>query len=101
MASRLKLQTELEELLGSENVYFQPPSSVLMRYPAIVYERDNIHNRHADDGIYAQSLKYSLTVIDYDPDSKIVEKVAKLPKCSFSRHFTSDNLNHDVFTIFY
>lgn len=101
MHDRLGLHEKLCEILGSRNVYFQPPSSVLMRYPAIVYELDNIRNRHADDGIYAQSLKYSLTVIDYDPDSKIVEKVAKLPKCSFSRHFTSDNLNHDVFTIFY
>lgn len=37
MASRLDLQTFLEELLESKNVYFQPPESVKMKYPAIVY----------------------------------------------------------------
>lgn len=101
MHDRLGLHEELCEILGSRNVYFQPPVSVSMKYPAIVYERDNIRNEHADDNPYMQSLAYSLTVIDYDPDSEIVSKVSQLPKCQFSRHFTSDNLNHDVFTIYY
>ena len=101
MHDRLDLHEELCKILGSRNVYFQPPVSVSMKYPAIVYERDNIHNSHADDGVYKQSLVYSVTVIDFDPDSEIVEKISKLPKCSFSRHFTSDNLNHDVFTLYY
>lgn len=101
MHDRLDLHEELCKILGSRNVYFQPPSSVSMKYPAIVYERDNIRNSHADDNVYKQSLAYSVTVIDFDPDSEIVEKISKLPKCSFSRHFTSDNLNHDVFTLYY
>lgn len=101
MHDRLDLHEELCKILGSRNVYFQPPVSVSMKYPAIVYERDNIRNSHADDGVYKQSLAYSLIVIDFDPDSEIVKKISKLPKCSFSRHFTSDNLNHDVFTLYY
>ena len=72
-----------------------------MKYPAIVYELDNIRNEHANDSVYMQPRVYSLTVIDSDPDSEIVEKISKLPKCSFSRHFTSDNLNHYVFIIYY
>lgn len=101
MASRLDLQTELETLLGSRNVYYQPPASVRMKYPAIVYSRSNIENRHADDGVYMQSHFYELIVIDEDPDSEIVEKVSKLSGCRFDRHFTSENLNHDVFTLYY
>lgn len=101
MHDRLDLHEELCKILGSRNVYFQPPVSVSMKYPAIVYERDNIRNSHADDGVYKQSLVYSVTVIDFDPDSEIVDKISKLPKCSFSRHFTSDNLNHYVFTLYY
>lgn len=101
MHDRLGLHEELCKILGSRNVYFQPPVSVSMKYPAIVYERDNIRNEHANDSVYMQPRVYSLTVIDSDPDSEIVEKISKLPKCSFSRHFTSDNLNHDVFTIYY
>ncbi len=36
-----------------------------------------------------------------DPDSVIVEKVSKLPRCRFDRHYTADELNHDVFTLYY
>ena len=101
MNSRLELQTMLEELLGSRNVYFQPPESIKMKYPAIVYSRSDIENRAADNSVYTQSHFYQLIVIDEDPDSEIVEKVSKLPKCRFDRHYTADNLNHDTFTIYY
>lgn len=101
MASRLKLHEELCELLESRNVYFQPPSSVSMNYPAIVYSRNGIDNVHADDEVYDQHYSYEIIVIDEDPDSEIVVKVSKLPMCRFDRHYAADNLNHDVFTIYY
>lgn len=101
MGSRLDLQTELETLLGSQNVYYQPPASVRMNYPAIVYSRSNIENRHADDDVYMQAYFYEVIVIDEDPDSEVVENISKLPGCRFDRHYTSDNLNHDVFTLYY
>lgn len=79
MASRLDLQTFLEELLKSKNVYFQPPESVKMKYPAIVYALDDIENVHADNGVYSSHRHYSVTVIDSDPDSELVGTVyAKL-----------------------
>lgn len=101
MESRLELQILLEELLGSRNVYYQPPESVKMKYPAIVYSRQDIDNRHANNNVYIQNNVYSITVIDENPDSEIVKKVSLLPMCNFNRHYTSDNLNHDVFTIYY
>lgn len=101
MGSRLELQTVLEELLGSRNVYYQPPASVLMKYPAIVYSRDDIANTFADNRVYMQVTAYMVTVIDKNPDSEIVTKVSQLPMCSFERHYVSDNLNHDVFTLYF
>ena len=100
MASRLQLQTLLENLLGSSEVYFQPPASVFMNYPAIVYSRYDIQNTHADNLVYGQKTAYQIIVIDEDPDSEIVKKVSMLPVCSFDRHYTADNLNHDVFTLY-
>ena len=96
---RLELHELLCEVLGSRNVYYQPPASVQMQYPAIRYSRYNIENEPADNIPYKQSHFYQLTVIDADPDSEIVHKVSKLPMCVFDRHYTADNLNHDVFTI--
>lgn len=101
MSSRIELQDELEKLLGSKNVYYQPPESVKMQYPAIVFHRSNIDNNFADDLVYRQSHFYELIVIDKDPDSEIVEAVSKLPTCRYDRHYTAENLNHDVFTIYY
>ena len=101
MASRLKLQTELEIILGSRNVYFQPPESIRMIYPAIVYSRARIDNRHANDFVYKQNDAYEVIVIDRNPDSEIVRKISKLSKCRFDRHYKADNLNHDVFTLYY
>ena len=101
MGSRLDLQTKLETLLGNQNVYYQPPASVRINYPAIVYSRSNIENRHADDDVYMQAYFYEVIVIDEDPDSEVVENISKLPGCRFDRHYTSDNLNHDVFILYY
>ena len=101
MASRLELHEVLCKILRSRNVYFQPPASVKMQYPAIVYERSDIQNTPANNGVYLQSLQYQVTVIDKNPDSEIVAGVSKLPRCSFDTHFTADNLNHDVFTLYF
>lgn len=101
MGSRLELHEILCEILGSRNVYYQPPESVKMKYPAIVYSRDNIRNTFANNAVYTQKRSYQITVIDKDPDSEIVERVSRLPMCSFNRHFKSDNLNHDVFILHY
>lgn len=101
MSRRLELHEILCGVLGSRNVYFQPPATVKMKYPAIVYSRDDIENEFADNGVYKQAYFYQVTVIDSNPDSEIVHKVSRLPMCIFDRHYASDNLNHDVFTICY
>lgn len=101
MHNRLDLHELLCEVLGSRNVYYSPPESVKIKYPAIVYSRSDIDNKFANDSVYKQSHVYSITVIDDDPDSEIVERMSNIPKCKFDRHFVSDNLNHDLFTLYY
>lgn len=101
MADRLGLQSLLEHILGRRNVYFQPPPTVQMVYPAIVYSRSSIDNLSADDQVYKQDTAYEVVVIEYDPDSRIVYDISKLPKCRHTRHFKEDNLYHDVFRIYY
>ena len=86
---------------GNRHVYFQPPESVKIKYPAIIYSRNDIDNRFANNDVYKQTYNYQVTVIDRDPDSEIVDKISKLPTCRFNRHFVSDNLNHDVFILYY
>lgn len=101
MGQRLELQALLTQILGSNNVYFQPPPTIEMHYPCIVYHRDYQLVNHADDNPYKKRWRYLVTVIDRDPDSEIPGKVSDLPMCSYDRFFTFHNLNHDVFKIFF
>lgn len=86
---------------ASDHVYFQPPSNIRIAYPCIIYSLANIDTKFADNIPYAHQRQYSLTVIDKNPDSLIVDKVASLPRCSFDHPYTADNLNHWAFSIYY
>lgn len=101
MSNRLELQTRLEDILGSRNCYFQPPASVQMNYPAIVYSLSNIEKLHANDDMYQPLMAYTITLIDKNPDTKFLVEILKLPYCRFDRFYASDNLNHWVFTLYY
>lgn len=96
--NRKELQKILELALGSKNVYYQPPENFEMNYPAIVYERSNIDTDYADDHLYKVSYTYQIALVEYDPSSDILYKLLDIG-CRHNRHFTSEGLNHDIFTI--
>lgn len=98
---RSQLQTLLEGLIGNTNVYFQPPATVKMQYPCIVYHRDGADTKFADNRPYSIKKRYLVTVIDRNPDSVIPDKVAQLPLSTHSQFYTADNLNHDVFSLYF
>lgn len=99
MAPRLDLQNLLETC--APHVYFQPPESLKMAYPCIVYRRDFADTLFADNKPYLHRKRYQVIVIDKSPDSPIPAKVAALPMCVFDRHYTADQLNHDAFKLFF
>lgn len=101
MARRLELQEKLEELLGSRNVYYQPPETIKMEYPAIVYSKSDIESRHADDAVYSSMISYEVIVIDRRPDNPVIDELLKIQYCSFTRNYKSDNLEHDVLRLYY
>ena len=95
---------ELHEILkscGAKKVYFQPTSNVSLEYPCIVYQRDSADTSFADNVPYRYTKRYQVTVIEKDVDSPIPDAVAALPLCTFSRNFVTDNLIHDVFTLYF
>lgn len=100
-------RTKLHELLvlttglPSAQIYFQPPANVQMKYPCVVYQRDRARTLFADDNPYHKTKRYQVTIIDRDPDSDIPDKVSNLPMCLFDRFFTANNLNHDVYNIYF
>lgn len=98
---REELQTLLENILGTRNVYFQPPENLRMNYPCIVYNRDDADTKFANNNPYSYQKRYQVIVVDRDPNSATPDKIAQLPMCTFNRFYTADNLNHDVFNLYF
>lgn len=101
MGNRVELQTLLATILGSKNVYFQPPEANKIKYPCIVYKLNGVITLFANDVPYSRTKSYTVTVIDKNPDSAIPDKIGQLSKCIFNTFYTVDNLNHTVYTLYY
>jgi hypothetical protein len=99
MAPRLLLHQLLETLV--DHVYFQPPATISIQYPCIIYRRDFADSKYADNLPYKYLQRYQVMVIDTDPDSVIVPKVANLPTSVFNRYYATEGLNHDVFNVYF
>lgn len=102
MERRLELHEKLCDILGSRQCYFNPPESVKLKYPCIVYNRENGDSRYAGNYLYRYYKSYSITVIDRNPDSEYPDTIhASFPLCQFERWFVSDGLSHWVLRLFY
>ena len=99
MADRMTLHSRLVSVLGSKHVYFQPPPSVKLLYPCIVYKFNGTNSQHADDMKYRTNERYIVTIIDRNPDSDIRKRLEKLPYVRHERSYTADNLYHNVYEI--
>lgn len=103
MGTRAELQAYLQTIADTVNgrVYYQPPEDVKLSYPCIIYKRGLIESKHANNKAYMYRTRYDVTLIDHDPDSAMIPLIVETELADFSTHFTADNLNHDVFTLYY
>ena len=104
---------ELSDLLGTDQVYFQPApdfsdnsGQVILtgiEYPCFIIKRTTAYQPRADDRNYLFRPGYEVTYINRDePDDEMIYRVMEhFQRCSYQRHFVSDNLHHDLFTIYY
>lgn len=100
---RPSLSEKLHEIMDPIDgmVYFQPPEDLKLIFPYIVYELEDIQKRSADNGPYSLFDRYQVTFVRHDPDSPVIRQLMGLPHSSFSRHFATSGLNHDVFVIYH
>lgn len=101
MGDRIILQKKLEGFLVREKCIINLQDSIKMRYPAIRYNRKDIDAKYANNKIYSSMTAYEIVLIDANPDSVFIQKIMELPFCSYDRHYTAENLNHEVFTLYY
>lgn len=98
---RLELHHKLCHILGSDEVYFQPPSKVRMQYPAIVYKLSDLQDVRADNRLYKVTACYEAVLMHKDPSNRTYIDLINMPMTKFVRYFAKDNLNHYVYRIYY
>lgn len=99
---RLELDAKLRLLIGNGNVYFQPPESVRIKYPCLIYKFTGVEIKHADNGHYYKVRKYDMLHVHRDPDTDFIDSINTYVKyASFDRRYISDNLYHDAYIIYY
>lgn len=101
MGTRQELQSKFEDLLGSSNVYYNPPEGLKMEYTAIRYSKTKPNIKRADNKIYNMNNCYEVTVISRRPDDPVIQKILELPYCSYDRHYIADKLHHDTMTLYF
>lgn len=96
-------RVELQELLKEycDTVYFQPPSSIRINYPCIVYNRSTDYLNRANDGIYMKEKLYRVTVMDKNPDSDIADRLQELPWAVIISRDVIDNIYQTTLNIYY
>lgn len=101
-SNRDEFDRKLRQILGSTNTFFQPPESVKIKYPCFVYEFSKDHDLHADDMAYLTHTGYDVTAITKDPDVTYKNELkAEFRHCEWVRSFISDNLNHNIYKIYF
>ena len=103
MKTRSEFNQALVEALGAPYVYYQPPEGLKMHTGnRIIYSREEIDFSQADNQKYIGHSKYSVTLVSKDPDWPLVEDILHMfTYCKHDRHYTTDNINHDVYIIYY
>lgn len=96
-------RTDLSDILHTilDHVYYQPPASIKMQYPCIVYSLSGERPTRADNRKYVNKKRYSVTVVDYDQDSSYPDMVGDLPYSSAEKPYTSDGLYHFPYTVYF
>lgn len=90
----------LKSFPGVKKAYFQPPTSI-PEYPVIIYELDDEYVAPADNLVYFDKKRYTITVIDRDPDSLIPDMVRDLPYSRLDRKFKYETLYHSVYQTYF
>lgn len=73
----------------------------VLEYPCIVYGPGPGWTTFADNNPHIYTQQYEVSLIGQAPQPEKFMKLALLPMSVHSRSYVADNLNHDVFNIYF
>ena len=101
MDHRQKISSVLHKLLGSDEVYFQPPENKKISYPCIIYTFEGLYTVPADNVKYMARPRYNVMHIYRNPDEHLRgEFLSSFLLVQHDRLYKEDNLYHEVYTVY-
>ena len=107
MANELKwerLRDELYSLDISNNVYYNPPTSIRMSYPCFRFAENNTYTIRADNVAYLNHRRWVITYITTDEEeveTVINRMLNHFMMCNNETVYKADNLIHIVFNLYF
>ena len=101
MRTRIDFHKMLINETSCDHIYYQPPENLKLVYPCIIYSEEADRPDYADNVIYNNKVRYSVTYISKSADDTTKDLIHKIMYCAFDRSYKSDNLYHTTYTIYY
>lgn len=102
MTDRMILQKKLCSILGTNNVYFEPPENIKLNYPCFIYFSGSPFTSSANNKLYLFTNSYNVTYIDINPCTDIIKiMLSNFDYITTGSSFVNDGLHHYTFDIFF
>lgn len=93
-----KIQDAFDGIDGV-NLYFRPPSSLMITYPCVIYDLKVVDVRHSDNQVYSDGERYEVSYITSTQDDRNWTRLRDIPGSRWIRNFNKENLYHHIFEI--
>lgn len=100
----MRPREELSKILHTirDHVYFQPDENTKMIYPCIEYSFEGEANSKADNKDYITHGRYTVIDIYKSPSKRKYSEIKNAFQfISYSDHYISDGLHHEVYTLYF
>ena len=101
MEGRLELHNVLKSL--TTNVYYEPADGQQLTYPCIVYNRQNLDNKRANNAnLYVGNINYNVTYMSRNGGVTMMKNLLKaLPSASLINIMTIQGIYHETYSIYF
>ena len=100
-----ELRDILQEIIGPDGyVYYNPETSIKLKYDCFILERNNTYSIRADNKPYQKTPRWTITHICRDArdiDILIDKMLETFMWCEHETSFKSNNLEHNVFNLYF
>lgn len=99
MSEQEDFHNQLEAIFPGLNLYYRPPTNLLLEYPCIVYDVKNFNASRANNAVYVNGTTFRATVMSVLPGYEDTRNMLQLAHSEHINSFISDGIVHEVFDI--